>query len=73
MITKSEFPRLYRGADTYSLNVFGPYVNGEYDVEIFVNDDLEPRSTVTIARNTHVIGDVYDSVTEAIADWHANA
>lgn len=69
MISLTQFPRLYRGDVSYSLNVFGMYPDNTWDVEVFVEDDLTPRGTYTVYRNTHIIGDVFDNVTECVNAW----
>jgi hypothetical protein len=55
---------LYRGASTYELQVFGPYSDGRYDVEVHVDGTF--CGTKTLERNTHIIGDMYDFVTRCI-------
>ena len=68
-IRKEEWRNLHRGAFAYAMDVFGPYNNGEFDVEVYIEGDSEPRGTFTIDRDTHVIVDMWDNVESCIADY----
>lgn len=68
-IVKDEWRNLHRGSFMYHMDVFGPYNNGEYDVEVFIDTDSEPRGTFTIERNTHIVADMWDNVESCIADY----
>lgn len=51
------------------LKVFGPYVDGEYDVEVYVFGDYV--GTKTLPNNDNVIADMQAFVTKCVAAHEA--
>jgi hypothetical protein len=64
---------LWRGADPYTLIVYPDPVNGSWDVEIH-EEHVHPETrnpltflgATTLARDTHIVGDCWDAVREAM-------
>jgi hypothetical protein len=61
---------LYRDGEEYSLIVFGPYPGPTWDVEVHEGHFTDMSSLIltrSLERDTHIVGDMFDSVTEALA------
>jgi hypothetical protein len=64
---------LYRDADPYTLLVYGPSPQGHWDVEIH-QEHVHPETrnrlsflgATTLTRDTHIVGDCWDAVREAM-------
>lgn len=68
--------RLWRGATPYTLIVFEDVRSGQWDVEIYVEHPNHGDSdtpdlhleTVTLHRNTHIVGDMIPHVERALEE-----
>jgi hypothetical protein len=69
---------LYRDSDPYTLIVYGPDRDGEWDVEIH-EEHVHPETrtpvsflgSATLSRGTHIVGDCWDAVAAAFRQREA--
>ena len=72
MTVKTDNYQMYHKGQPYTYIVFGPYNDGDFDVEVHsghVNSNDDPTThlfTHTIERDTHVIADMWDAMDEEL-------
>jgi hypothetical protein len=70
---------LYRDGEPYTLLVYGPYLDGDFDVEIYLDhvdeatrNGVELIGTVSLNRDTHIVADCQQAVRIAMYDHRCN-